>query len=82
MDNSTAKAAQKFLDFLLEDEPQKTFARYGFRPVVETIQLNSISNSPWVENIPGVELNPPVTSVNPPNPQIINEIQRIWNRSS
>ena len=82
VDNRTAKAAQKFLDFLLEDEPQKIFARYGFRPVVKGIQLNSITNSPWVENIPGVELNPPVTTVNPPNPQVINEIQRIWNRSS
>jgi ABC-type molybdate transport system substrate-binding protein len=81
VDNRTAKAAQKFLDFVQEEEQQKIFAQYGFRPVVEGIQLNSIANSPWVENIPGIEINPPVTTVNPPNPQVINEIQRMWNRA-
>jgi ABC-type molybdate transport system substrate-binding protein len=75
-----AKAAQKFLDFLTETEPQKTFAKYGFRPVINGIDLNSVPNSPWLENIPGVETNPNLTISKTPDPDVLNEIQKTWNR--
>jgi ABC-type molybdate transport system substrate-binding protein len=77
-----AKAAQQFLDFILEIEQQKILANYGFRPVIKGIKLDSISNSPWVENIAGVETNPNLNIIPPPNPDLINEIQKIWSRAN
>jgi ABC-type molybdate transport system substrate-binding protein len=77
-----AKAAQKFLDYLIEVNGQRIFAKYGFRPVIDGIDLNSIANSPWSENIPGVETNPNINITQVPNPDLINEIQKIWNRAS
>lgn len=76
-----AKAAQQFLDFILAIEQQKILAKYGFRPVINGINLNSISNSPWVENIPGIETNPNLNIIPPPNPELIDEIQKIWTRA-
>ncbi|PSF38917.1 ABC transporter substrate-binding protein [Aphanothece hegewaldii CCALA 016] len=77
-----AKAAQKFIEFLREPEQQKIFIKYGFRPVINGIDLQTVPNSPWTQNIPGSELNPPVNTVQVPNSQTIGEIQRLWNRAN
>lgn len=80
--NQEAKAAQKFIDYLQEPKQQKIFVQYGFRPVINGIDLQSVPNSPWTQNIPGTEINPPVNTIDPPNPQEIREIQRLWERAN
>lgn len=80
VDSLTANAAKKFISFLTELEQQKVFAQYGFRPVNNTIDLRSLPNSPWNQTIPGAEVNPPVKTVPPPTPQMLGEIQRLWQR--
>lgn len=77
--NSEAKSAQKFLDFLTEDEQQIIFANYGFRPV-NNVELESLS--PWNQSINGVEIKPSVTLQSSPNPEVINEIQKVWYRNN
>ncbi len=77
--NSEAKSAQKFLDFLTENEQQIIFANYGFRPV-NNVDLQSLINSPWNQNISGVEINPTITINSSVNTEIINEIQKVWYR--
>lgn len=77
---SESKAARKFMDFLTENEQQIIFAEYGFRPVIN-LDLKSLSNTPWNQNIPGVEINPAININSSPNSEIINEIQKIWFRS-
>lgn len=76
-----AKSAQKFIDYLLENEQQTIFAQYGFRPVRGNLDLKTIPNSPWSENIAGVEINPNLEIITTPNPEVINEIQKIWTRA-
>jgi ABC-type molybdate transport system substrate-binding protein len=78
---SQAKAAQKWLDFLLQPGQQEIFIKYGFRPVVDNINLKSVANSPWSQNIPGAEVTPPTQILQPPTPTTISEIQRLWNRA-
>ncbi|GFE68735.1 substrate-binding domain-containing protein [Chroococcus sp. FPU101] len=80
--NQKAKAAQKFINYLQEPEQQKVFIQYGFRPVINGIDLQSVPNSPWSQNIPGSEINPPVNTIEPPKPQTIGEIQRLWERAN
>lgn len=80
--NQEAKTAQKFIDFLKEAEQQKIFIQYGFRPIINGVDLKSVPQSPWSENIPGSQINPPVNTVEPPNPQAIGEIQRLWDRAN
>ena len=75
-----AKAAQKFLDFLTEPEQQQTFVRYGFRPAIDGIDLQTVSGSPWAQNIPGAQIEPPATT-DAPDDRAIGEIQRLWQRS-
>ena len=78
--SGTAKAASKFLAFITEPEQQQVFVQYGFRPVVGSPDLQEVPNSPWAKNIPGAEVNPPTQTIQPPNAQIIDEIQRSWQR--
>ncbi|WP_082713014.1 substrate-binding domain-containing protein [Geminocystis sp. NIES-3709] len=80
VNKSEAKSSQKFLDFLTENEQQIIFANYGFRPMYN-VELKSLPNTPWSQNIPGVEINPSVEIKSSPNPEIINEIQKVWYRS-
>jgi ABC-type molybdate transport system substrate-binding protein len=82
VNRNEAKAAEKFIEFLKEPEQQKVFVQYGFRPVIDGIDLQSVLNSPWTQNIPGSEVNPAVNIISPPNPQTIGEIQRLWNRAN
>lgn len=80
IDQNTAKVAQKFIDFITQPKQQQVFVQYGFRPVIPNLNLSSVSNSPWSQNIPGVISNPSVKIEQPPNSQEIAEIQRLWNR--
>jgi len=82
VDSNTATAAQKFLDFLQARPQQIIFAQYGLRPIIEGIDLQSIPNSPWTENIPGIQINPSSQILPSPNPQTLQEIQRLWERSN
>ncbi|NJL82798.1 MAG: ABC transporter substrate-binding protein [Chloroflexaceae bacterium] len=76
-----AQAAQKFIDFLREEEQQQVFVRYGFRPAARDLDLAAVPNSPWAQSIPGARVDPGVTLDPPPDPQAIDEIQRLWERA-
>ncbi|MDY7024668.1 MAG: substrate-binding domain-containing protein [Cyanobacteriota bacterium] len=80
--SGTANAAEKFLDFLREPEQQEVFVQYGFRPVNPNVNLESVVNSPWQQNIPGAEVNPKFSTIPTPQPQELREIQRLWQRVS
>ncbi|AFY43866.1 extracellular solute-binding protein [Nostoc sp. PCC 7107] len=82
VDAGTAKAAKQFLDFLTQPEQQAVFIQYGFRPVNNNVDLKTVPNSPWSQNIPGAEVNPSVKILPPPDIQIITEIQRQWERAN
>ncbi|BAZ33033.1 hypothetical protein NIES4074_55420 [Cylindrospermum sp. NIES-4074] len=82
VDNSTANAAKKFLDFLTQPEQQALLVQYGFRPVNNAVDLKTVPNSPWNQNIPGAEVKPPVQTLPPPDAKVITEIQRLWERAN
>ena len=75
-----AKAAREFIAFLRQPSQQEVFVRYGFRPVVSGINLESIPDSPWNQNIPGAQVNPSVQLIQPPDTELRGEIQRLWQR--
>ncbi|MBW4519159.1 MAG: substrate-binding domain-containing protein [Scytolyngbya sp. HA4215-MV1] len=80
--DGTAKAGKKFVAFLLQPEQQAVFVQYGFRPVVSSVDLKSVPNTPWNQNIPGVEITPTTQVIPPPNPQVLGEINRLWERAN
>ncbi len=80
IDKNTAKAATKFIDFITQPKQQEIFIQYGFRPVISNLNLQSVPNSPWGKNIPGVMLDPSITIEQSPSSQNIAEIQRLWTR--
>ena len=82
VDEETAKAAQQFLDYITQPKQQEIFVQFGFRPVQSSLDLKAVPNSPWTGNIPGVEAQIPSALVASPNPQILSEIQRVWERSN
>lgn len=82
VDAGTAKAARKFLDFLTQSDQQAFFVQYGFRPVNSSIDLKSVPNSPWNQNIPGAQVDPPGQLTPPPNREILTEIIRLWERAN
>ncbi|BAY14973.1 hypothetical protein NIES21_07590 [Anabaenopsis circularis NIES-21] len=82
VDAGTAKAAKQFLDFLTQPEQQAVFVQYGFRPVNNNVDLKTVPNSPWSQNIPGAEVKPSVKILPPPDIQTITEIQRQWERAN
>jgi ABC-type molybdate transport system substrate-binding protein len=77
----TAKAAQEFLDFLKQPEQQQIFVQYGFRPATAAVDLKSVPNSPWNQNIPGAESAIPQT-VPLPNSTQLEEVVRLWQRAN
>jgi ABC-type molybdate transport system substrate-binding protein len=81
VDSGTAEASRTFLDFLLQPEQQAVFVQYGFRPVNSSVDLRSVPNSPWSQNIPGAQVNQP-QSTSPPDATTINEIIRLWQRAN
>ncbi len=82
VDDGTANAAKKFIDFLTQPEQQKVFVQYGFRPANNNINLQSVPDSPWSQNIPGAQVNPSVNTLPAPNQKGIGEIQRLWQRAN
>lgn len=78
----TAEAAQQFLNFITQLEQQKVFVRYGFRSVAGNIDLRSVVDSPWTQNIPGAEIKPSSKILSPPSTQTRGEIQRLWQRAN
>ncbi|MBG1270605.1 substrate-binding domain-containing protein [Nostoc sp. WHI] len=77
---ATANAARKFLNFLIQPEQQAVLVQYGFRPVNNAVDIKTVPNSPWNQNIPGTEVKPNINIVQPSNNQINTEIQRVWER--
>jgi ABC-type molybdate transport system substrate-binding protein len=80
IDNNTAKAARKFINYIIELKQQEVFVKYGFRSIISDLNLSSTPNSPWSQNIAGAMINPSVTIESPPSSQEIAEIQRLWSR--
>ena len=80
--SAEAKAAQEFIEFITQPRQQEVFVSYGFRPVSGNVDLKSITNSPWSQNIPGSEVNPAGKILPPPNVAKRREIQRIWQRTN
>lgn len=80
VDRRTATSARQFLDFLTQPQQQAVFVQYGFRPVNDTIELQSVPNSPWTQPIPGIQTT--LLSVQPPpDSQTMAEIVRLWQRT-
>ena len=80
IDQNTAKLATKFIDFITQPKQQEIFVQYGFRPIISNVDLESVPNSPWVQNIPGAMPKLTVKVEQPPSSQDIVEIQRLWGR--
>ncbi len=78
----TARAARQFLDFLTQPPQQTVFVQHGFRPVTNDVDLKTVPDSPWSQNIPGVETNPAGQLMPPPNRQVLAEINRLWERAN
>ncbi|MEM6611875.1 MAG: substrate-binding domain-containing protein [Cyanobacteria bacterium P01_C01_bin.72] len=79
--SSTVKAANKLLNYLTQPEQQETFVKYGFRPASAKIDLSSVPNSPWRQNIPGSMPQPTISTEKSPTVAETAEIQRLWSRS-
>ena len=76
-----AKQAQKFIDFLLEDEQQIILSQYGFRPANNKVDLSSLSDSIWQQKQSGIQIDPQI-KINPsPEPEILEQIQTIWQQN-
>ena len=46
-----------------EKTQQEIFVKYGFRPVINNMDLKSVPDSPWSENIPDAKvISNPVAS--------------------
>jgi ABC-type molybdate transport system substrate-binding protein len=82
INNATANAARKFLDFLIQPEQQAVLVEYGFRPVNNAVDIKTVPNSPWNQNIPGAEITPNINTLPPSPGQITREIQRLWERAN
>ncbi len=77
-----AKAARKFIDFLVAPDQQAVFVQHGFRPMNTNVDLNSVPNSPWNKNIPGAMTEPTGNVSPPPDRSVIEEVIRQWQRSN
>ena len=80
VNKATAKAAQTFIDFLIAPKQQAVFVEFGFRPADASMDLTSIPNSPWSQNIPGAEVVAPTSSPTP-DEVTLAEIVRLWQRA-
>ena len=77
-----AKAARAFIDFLMEPEQQAVFVQHGFRPINAQVDINSVPNSPWSKNIPGVMAKPTGQVGVPPDRSVVEEVIRQWQRAN
>lgn len=74
-------AAKLFLDFLTQVPGQTILAQHGFRPGNTQVSLDNIPGTPWKQPVPGAMIKPVSQIVSPPNPQVLEEIQRQWERA-
>lgn len=81
VDEGTAKAAQQFLAFVTQPEPQAVLVQYGFRPINPAVQIESVPNSPWRLGIPGAKAKPSATVIEAPSLETLQEIGRLWERA-
>ena len=77
-----AQAARSFLTFLTAPEQQAVFVQFGFRPANPSVNIQSIPDSPWKENIPGAEVKPSGQAIAPPDRGVIEEVIRQWQRAN
>ena len=80
INDGEARAGQDFVKFVTEREQQEIFARYGFRPTTNNIDLKTVANSSWNQNIPGVEIQPQINTIPAPKANEVSEILRLWQR--
>lgn len=81
VDRGTADAARQFLNFLAQPKQQAVFVQYGFRPIDRSLDIRSVPNSPWSQNIPGSKTDPPGVTP-PPDRDTLTEVIRLWQRTS
>jgi hypothetical protein len=82
VDGGQAKAASTFLNFLTEPAQQAVFVQHGFRPTQAEVQVDQVPNTPWQQNIPGVQVNPKGKIMSPPSRQTVSELIRLWQRGN
>jgi hypothetical protein len=77
-----ARAARKFLDFLIQPTQQQVLVQYGFRSVDASVDLQAVPNSPWNQKIPGAMVRPTGTILPAPERRIVREVIRQWERAN
>jgi len=82
VDEGTAQAAREFINYLTQPPAQNILIQFGFRPANSNIDLKSVPNSPWSQNIPGANTAPPAQTIPMPNSTTLQEIQRLWERAN
>lgn len=80
--NREAQAGQDFIDFLLAPEQQAVFVQHGFRPMNPDVAIADVPNSPWSQDIPGVEQQPATQAAPPPDRELVTEVIRLWQRAN
>jgi ABC-type molybdate transport system substrate-binding protein len=78
VNSKTAQAARTFVKFLRQPEQQAVFVAFGFRPSIEGMDLMTVPESPWAENIPGAIVNLSVQSAPPPLAEVIQPLIQAW----
>jgi ABC-type molybdate transport system substrate-binding protein len=81
IDQDTAKAAQTFINALTESTYQSVLVQYGFRPINPTVAIESVTGSPWQQNIPGAQVKSATSTVSSPPLQTLREMGRLWERA-
>ena len=56
--------------------------QHGFRPLNPDVAISDVPNSPWNQNIPGVEPEPAIQATTPPDRTLVNEVIRLWQRAN
>lgn len=74
----TLQAGRAFLQFLQESAQQQHFVTYGFRPLDDTIDLTTLPNSPWSQNIPGAQIQLSGTVSTAPSDAIRSALIEAW----
>lgn len=82
LDRRTITTARQFLDFLTAPAQQATFVQHGFRPVNPSVDLQTVPDSPWSQNIPGAAIDPPIQRQPAPDSALSQELVRLWQRAN
>jgi len=73
VDAEHEEAARTYLDFLLSEDQQRAVMTHGFRPADASIPLSDIFSA---KN--GVDPKQPLTTLEVPTVEVINEIRQLW----